>query len=153
MHKKKKTKYAIGVFVTILNDKKEILYIHRADRDLWETPGGGLEPGETPYDAAVREVKEETGYDIEIDRLSGIYIRPHNNGMVFNFVGHVIGGKLKLQKEEVNDCKWFSYDELPRNTSPYKKERIAYVLSGENEVEFKVQDGPPVSELLRQKLI
>jgi len=52
------TKFTIGVFAVIFNKKKEILLCHRRDYDLWNLPGGGVEKGESPWQAVARETKE-----------------------------------------------------------------------------------------------
>lgn len=50
-----------GAFAIIRDDRGGVLVSHRRDADLWNLPGGTVEPGETPWEAVVREVREETG--------------------------------------------------------------------------------------------
>ncbi|MFZ2190506.1 MAG: NUDIX hydrolase [Candidatus Magasanikiibacteriota bacterium] len=143
-----KVYFDIGVFAVIVNEQNKILHIRRNDIDIWETPGGRLEPKETPEQAIIREVKEEVGLDIKVEKLSGIYVRPHNNGIIFNFVCSVIPGSIiVLSKEEARDVEWFDIDEIPKNSSPYKTERIKDALLNKNDVIYKIQDGPSVRDL------
>src|SRR5829696_3991640 len=62
--------------VVVTNDAGEILLIRRTDNDNWALPGGAMDLGESMTQAAVREVKEETGIDCEITGLVGIYTDP-----------------------------------------------------------------------------
>jgi ADP-ribose pyrophosphatase YjhB (NUDIX family) len=55
-----------------------ILLIERTDNALWTIPGGGMEVGETIAQTAIREVKEETGLDVAVQRLVGIYSDPRH---------------------------------------------------------------------------
>ena len=50
----------------------------RTDNELWSIPGGGLKPGETIAETAIRETKEETGIDIDVLSLIGIYTNPQH---------------------------------------------------------------------------
>jgi ADP-ribose pyrophosphatase YjhB (NUDIX family) len=54
---------------------REILLMQRSDNEHWGLPGGYLEPGESVRDAALREVREETGWSVELGRLVGVYAR------------------------------------------------------------------------------
>ncbi|MGW5414660.1 NUDIX hydrolase [Actinomadura geliboluensis] len=65
-----------SVNVVVENDKGEILMIRRTDNDNWALPGGAIDLGESVTQAAIRETKEETGIDIEITGLLGIYSDP-----------------------------------------------------------------------------
>jgi len=85
-------KFNIGAFVTIFDKKDRILLSHRRDLDLWNLPGGNLEKGELPTEAAVRETKEETGLKIKIKELVGVYGKPHRDELAFVFLGKVKGG-------------------------------------------------------------
>lgn len=62
-----------GSYAVLVDDAGRILLAlwNEGAVPAWTLPGGGLEPGETPEDAAVREVREETGYDVELVRLLG----------------------------------------------------------------------------------
>ncbi|BBB02171.1 hypothetical protein RVR_9918 [Actinacidiphila reveromycinica] len=91
----------------------------------WTMPGGGLEPGEDPLDAVVREVEEETGYRVAVDRLLGIDSfrgrRVLDSGVVDAFQGlrivyrvHVVGGELRDEVGGSTDhAAWFPLDEVP----------------------------------------
>ena len=65
-----------SVNVVVENDRGEILLIRRSDNDNWALPGGAIDLGESMTQAAVREVKEETGIDCEVTGLIGIYTDP-----------------------------------------------------------------------------
>jgi ADP-ribose pyrophosphatase YjhB (NUDIX family) len=65
-----------SVNVVVTNDRAEILLIRRSDNDNWALPGGAVDLGESLAEAAVREVKEETGIDCEVTGLVGIYTDP-----------------------------------------------------------------------------
>ena len=67
---------AVSAIVTDLQDR--ILLILRTDNGYWSIPGGGLNPGESVSDAAVREVREETGIDCQVTGLVGIYSDPNH---------------------------------------------------------------------------
>jgi 8-oxo-dGTP pyrophosphatase MutT (NUDIX family) len=50
--------FTIGVFGMITDNEGRVLFCHRRDYDLWNLPGGGVEAGERPWEALVREIKE-----------------------------------------------------------------------------------------------
>ena len=87
----------------------------------WTLPGGGLDHGEDPADAVVREVEEETGYDSEIDRLLGVdsVVFPGRSGAEIHGVrvmyeAHVTGGSLRHEVDNTTDrAQWFPLDALP----------------------------------------
>jgi ADP-ribose pyrophosphatase YjhB (NUDIX family) len=86
-----------------------ILLIERTDNGLWTIPGGGMEVGETIAQTAIREVKEETGVDVAVQRLIGIYSNPrhvveYSDGEVRQqfsvcFACTVTGGQLATSSE------------------------------------------------------
>ena len=92
-----------GCDVYILNERNELLLIQRADNSLWALPGGYQELGETPKECAIRECLEETGYNVEILDLIGVFsslkyelknypVKDIEICHLF-FLGKVLGGK------------------------------------------------------------
>ena len=69
---------AIAVSAFIQDDQRKILMIRRTDNDYYSIPGGQLELGETLAQAAVREVREETGIDAEVTGVIGLYSNPNH---------------------------------------------------------------------------
>ncbi len=63
----------VGAYAVLVDERRQILLAlwNERERPAWTLPGGGIEPDETPEQAAIREVREETGYDVELIRLLG----------------------------------------------------------------------------------
>ncbi|MGG4090984.1 NUDIX hydrolase [Paenibacillus lautus] len=84
-------------------------------RDTWNFPGGRIEPGETMFEAAIREVKEETGYEVQLTGTTGVYqfLSSLNHHVVmFHFAGIVTGGSLELGAGEIKDCRWVTLHDI-----------------------------------------
>jgi len=140
--------FTIGVFGIITDDQNRVLLCHRCDYDLWNLPGGTLEAGEAPWECAIREVKEETGFDVEIVRLAGIYNKPEKNEICFSFVCKIIGGQLTLN-DEADKIEYFDIKNIPSNTSPKQIERIKDFFTNKNEIVYRNQTGPSSIELIK----
>jgi ADP-ribose pyrophosphatase YjhB (NUDIX family) len=146
-----KQAFTIGVFGIIRDEKNQVLLVLRQDYDLWNLPGGGLEKGESPWQGVVREVREETGLDVEVVRLAGIYSKPDRDEVVFSFECKMVGGEIALN-EEAKDIQYFAFDEIPQNTSQKQIARIADLLENEKELIMKIQTGPSSIEEIENNL-
>ncbi|TDC66348.1 NUDIX hydrolase [Streptomyces hainanensis] len=102
----------VAASAVVTDDQGRILLQRRRDNDLWALPGGGMELTESLPGAAVREVKEETGLDVEITGLVGTYTDPrhiiaYTDGEVrrqFNvcFTARINGGQLAMSNESTD---------------------------------------------------
>ena len=103
----------LGTSVAIIESNK-VLLTKREDFEVWCLPGGAIEPGESFPQAAVREAKEETGLDIEIMRLVGVFSRPLGNDSTHNvvFAAKPIGGAIQPQLNEVLEARFFAPEEI-----------------------------------------
>ena len=118
--------FRIAVSAVIL-EQGNVLLAHRRDIDWWNLPGGGLELGETVDEALRREVFEETGLEVEIERLVGVYSKPQKHEVVLTFSCHAIGGTPQ-ETEETRECRYFAPDNLPSNTLPKHRQRVEDAL-------------------------
>ncbi len=100
-------------------DRSKILLIKRRDVPVWVLPGGGIDPGESPNTAIVREVLEETGFSVKVNRLVGDYI-PINRlaKRTHLFECEILHGKAQITKE-TRGIQFFSFKELPPMPPPY----------------------------------
>ena len=117
------TKFRIGAFAIILDADQRVLLCHRTDFDVSNLPGGGVESGELPTEAVIREVEEETGLTVEIERLAGIYGKNDKDDLVFSFVCRVVSGHIQTT-DETDECCYFAIEDFPLNTSPRQVERV-----------------------------
>ena len=105
--------FTLGAFGIIFNEKREVLLCHRRDRDLWNLPGGGVEKNESPWEAVIREVKEESGFDVKIKYLSGVYFKREKEEVIFAFMCEIIGGVPTLN-EEADAIEFFGVEKIPQ---------------------------------------
>lgn len=128
-----------SVVAIVLDDQGRVLLIHKTDNDLWALPGGGHEPGESIADTVVREVKEETGYDVRVTDLTGTYTNPnqrmgYEDGEVrqqfsLAFTAELLGGEARTSSES-NRVEWVApedVDDLPMH--PSMRMRLANALN------------------------
>ena len=113
----------------ILVDDGRVLLQQREDFHTWGPPGGGLEPGEYLLDGARREVLEESGLDLRVERLTGVYAKPHKDELVFYFDGAIIGGRLGFT-DEADQARYFSLNALPDTLLARQRERILDAAPG-----------------------
>jgi ADP-ribose pyrophosphatase YjhB (NUDIX family) len=111
-----------SVNVVVSDERGEILLIRRSDNDNWALPGGAIELGESMTQAAVREVKEETGIDCEITGLVGIYSDPKHiilytsNGEARQEFSIVLTAAARsgipAVSSESTDVRWFAVPDV-----------------------------------------
>jgi ADP-ribose pyrophosphatase YjhB (NUDIX family) len=99
----------------VFNAAGEILLVRLSyDQRQWALPGGRIEPRESPAEAAVREAREETGLEVEVEAFYGVYWLRERDSMVFAFRCRMLGGALTPDGAEIVEARYFAPDALPR---------------------------------------
>jgi 8-oxo-dGTP pyrophosphatase MutT (NUDIX family) len=108
--------------VLIFDDLGRLLIVRPDGYETWVAPGGAVDPGESPVDAAIREAHEETGLHIEITGIFGVFGGPdfrvsYPNGDVVDYVmttytARVVSGTLHALDGEIAEMRWVTRDEL-----------------------------------------
>ncbi|HLY08492.1 MAG TPA: NUDIX domain-containing protein [Planctomycetota bacterium] len=115
-----------SAFAIILQDEQILLVKARA-KENWQLPGGRLEPGETPADALIREVLEETGLDAVPRRLTGTYRR--EDGTVARIYETRAKGSLSGPRGEIVALRWVSIHDAKIMVSASTRKRIVEGLA------------------------
>lgn len=140
--------HLVSVAALVTNDKGEILLVNSPWRG-WEYPGGLIEPGETFQEALHREVREESGVEIEITGFVGICKNIERNIVNIDFTARYVGGSLQTS-EESTEVIWATPEEaMSMITFPLTKKRLQNMLAGREEAVlfcFKRENGFTVTE-------
>jgi ADP-ribose pyrophosphatase YjhB (NUDIX family) len=127
-----------SVTAIVPNEHGAILLVHRTDNDRWALPGGAMDVGEYMADAVVREVREETGIDVEVTGVVGIYTNP-NHVMAYDdgevrqqcsicFTTRILGGQLTTSSE-TSEVQFVAPEQLDAlNIHPSMRLRIDHYL-------------------------
>jgi 8-oxo-dGTP pyrophosphatase MutT (NUDIX family) len=111
----------VGCYAMVVDDERQLLVAHwnEGGRTGWTLPGGGLDRGEQPHECVVREVREETGYHVQLDGLLGVQVgelpverrivRGRGDLRLVRIVyrAHVVGGFLRHEADGTTDeARW-----------------------------------------------
>jgi ADP-ribose pyrophosphatase YjhB (NUDIX family) len=99
----------IAAAVAIFDERGRVLLV--LERDAWGYPGGRLEPGETPEEAAVREAREETGIEVELGER--LLTREWPDGFVLHVFAATIESGEPYAPDGVREVGWFDPGDLP----------------------------------------
>lgn len=132
---------ALAVIVAIIDDGK-VLLTKREDFEVWCLPGGSVEAGESLAAAGIREAKEETGLDVELTRLVGVYSRlggglPDVHSVLYT--AKPVGGELRLQPNETIEVAFFPFDQLPQEMLFGHRKRISDAIHHASGVSVRQQ--------------
>ena len=140
--KVKKLPYRMGVGVLLLNDRGEVFVAQRNDTraEAWQMPQGGIDKGEDPLEAALRELEEEIGtakatllaetqewitYDLPVELVpkvwKGRYRGQKQKWFAMHFLGKDEDINLETEHPEFKSWRWSPIDELPAMIVPFKR--------------------------------
>jgi 8-oxo-dGTP pyrophosphatase MutT (NUDIX family) len=128
------------VVAIVQDDQGRVLMIHKTDNNKWALPGGGHEIGESIADTVIREVKEETGYDVEVETITGTYTNPghvmaYDDGEVrqqfsMAFRARLVGGDRRTSSES-DEVEWVTAEQIEAlDLHPSMRLRISHALAG-----------------------
>lgn len=135
----KEGKVRLGCSAVIFDENREkVLLTERADNKQWCLPSGGVDPGETVEETCIREVYEETGLNVRVTKLLGVYSDPNRmveypdgnkaHVIAMSFEAEIIGGELGVS-DETTDFGYFTLKEMDKlDMLLNHKERIVDAL-------------------------
>lgn len=127
MNEEKPRKQFIIVKSLVTDDKGKILLVrrdrkwHKEAHEKWEFPGGKIDFGESPEEACIREAKEESGFDVKLNKiipkiLTSKWEHPDRISQQILIAYHceLLGGEVSLKDHGVSKVKWFSMEEAKK---------------------------------------
>jgi 8-oxo-dGTP diphosphatase len=122
-------RHSVSVAAAILDDAGRALAVQRTDNGQWEPPGGILELDETIEAGLRREVREETGLDIHIDALTGVYKNMVRGIVALVFRCHTVSGTVRLT-DETTAADWLTSDEIRQRLTEAYAVRLLDAFAG-----------------------
>ncbi|MFC9711341.1 NUDIX domain-containing protein [Paenibacillus sp. NPDC056933] len=134
------SKKPVGAAAVIMDSEGRILLVkHNYGKYNWELPGGLSELNESAEDTAKREVFEETGLEVAVGRLTGVYYEPAHDMHHFAFMCKAVHNQQpQPDAAEVTECKYYNVDDLPRPISDFTIARIQEALNTDSNQLFHI---------------
>lgn len=127
----------IHVVYTLITDESntKVLMVKNMDNGTWSLPGGAVENNESLEEAAVREVKEETGYEIKVHGVvavnEAILHKYDVHALFITFRVEIIGGQSRISRpDEIGAIEWVELEQAQERYPYYKKGIVDLVKSG-----------------------
>lgn len=133
-------KHSVSVAAVVVNDESKILVIQRRDNGAWQIPGGVLELGETIEEGLRREVREETGLDIEPVRLTGVYKNMKLGVVALVFLARPVGG-VPAPTDESAEVTWWTRDQVEQQMVEAFAIRVIDAVAPVGAPAMRIHDG------------
>jgi ADP-ribose pyrophosphatase YjhB (NUDIX family) len=130
--------HSVSVAGVVVNDEGKVLVIRRRDNNRWEPPGGVLELDETFEEGVRREVHEETGILVRVDRLTGVY-KNMKRGIVALVFRCTPEAGTTTATDEAREVRWMTTNEVCASMTPAYAVRITDALT--DGIMIRVHDG------------
>lgn len=117
-------RHIVVVLLCISRDDAILLVAQNYEPEYWSLPGGVVEIGESIEEAAVREAREETGLQVRIKRLVGLYSKPREGSLAVTLEADVVGSSLGPVCDDVSECWYFPMDGLPVHAREHFRQRV-----------------------------
>ncbi|ROP40275.1 NUDIX hydrolase [Saccharothrix texasensis] len=131
-------RYSVSVAGIVVNGSGQVLAIRRRDNGHWEPPGGVLEMAETFEEGVRREVYEETGLSVQVDRLTGVYKNMQRGIVALVYRCTPLNEPIPATAEAA-EVRWMTLHEVREAMSPAYAVRVTDAL--EAEVRTRSHDG------------
>lgn len=143
-------RHSVSVAAAIFDDSDEnVLLIKRRDNGKWEPPGGVLELDETIEDGLRRELREETGAEIEVGPLTGVY-KNMDRGIVALFFRCRIAGTVSASTPEASEIGWRPVGQVCDLMDEAYAVRITDAMTGDAQPKVRHHDGRRVVQTRAQ---
>jgi 8-oxo-dGTP diphosphatase len=131
-------RHSVSVAGIVVDDEGRVLAIRRRDNDHWEAPGGVLELNESFEDGVCREILEETGVTVKVERLTGVYKNMSRGVVALVFRCRPLRGQPR-PTDEAGEVRWITRDEAASLMSPAFAVRVLDAF--EESAAVRVHDG------------
>ncbi|MEU4444658.1 NUDIX domain-containing protein [Actinosynnema sp. NPDC050801] len=131
-------RHSVSVAGIVVDDVGRVLVIRRRDNGRWEPPGGVLEIAETFEEGVRREVLEETGISVRVERLTGVYKNMRRAVVALVYRCTPLGG-VSRTTDEAAAVRWMTLDEVRETMTPAYAIRVTDAF--EREVRTRAHDG------------
>ncbi|MFI8995702.1 NUDIX hydrolase [Streptomyces sp. NPDC053542] len=132
--------HSVSVAGVVVRDDGRVLAIRRADNGTWEPPGGVLELDERPEDGAAREVLEETGIHVSVERLTGVYKNMTRGIVALVFRCRPVDG-VERTSSESTAVEWLTPAEVETRMAEVYAVRVLDALNSATAPHVRAHDG------------
>jgi len=140
-------RHSVSVAAVVIDDSDRVLVIQRRDNGAWQLPGGVLELDESPVAGVRREVREETGVDVEPQHLTGVYKNMKLGVVALVFRARVISG-TPTTTEESAAVAWWTADQIAADMTEAFAVRILDALRDASTPAVRTHDGQRLLDVM-----